>query len=146
MAHDKIEKALKGTFRPEFLNRIDEIITFSPLSLEDMVQIVDLQMKEIEERLSEHGLKVTLTDTARQWLANEGYDPAFGARPLRRALQKHIESPLSVSLLSGQFKEGSRILVDIDPEKNEPFLQSGRRTGVCPGWVAYCDRMTDCIL
>jgi ATP-dependent Clp protease ATP-binding subunit ClpC len=119
-SHDKIEKALKGTFRPEFLNRIDEIITFSPLSLEDMVQIVDLQMKEIEERLSEHGLKVALTDTARQWLANEGYDPAFGARPLRRALQKHVESPLSVSLLSGQFKEGSRILVDIDPEKNEP--------------------------
>jgi ATP-dependent Clp protease ATP-binding subunit ClpC len=119
-SHDKIEKALKGTFRPEFLNRIDEIITFSPLSLEDMVQIVDLQMKEIEERLSEHGLKVELTEAARQWLANEGYDPAFGARPLRRALQKHVESPLSVSLLSGQFKEGSRILVDIDPEKNEP--------------------------
>ena len=122
-AHEKIEKALKGTFRPEFLNRIDEIITFSPLSLDDMVQIVDLQMKEIEERLSEHGLKVKLTEVARQWLANEGYNPAFGARPLRRALQKHVESPLSVSLLSGQFKEGSRILVDIDPEKNEPVFR-----------------------
>jgi ATP-dependent Clp protease ATP-binding subunit ClpC len=122
-AHEKIEKALKGTFRPEFLNRIDEIITFSPLSLDDMVQIVDLQMKEIEERLSEHGLKVELTEVARQWLANEGYNPAFGARPLRRALQKHVESPLSVSLLSGQFKEGSRILVDIDPEKNEPVFR-----------------------
>ena len=85
-------------------------------------KIVDLQMKEIEERLSEHGLKVELTETARQWLAKEGYNPAFGARPLRRALQKHVESPLSVSLLSGQFSEGSCILVDIDPEKDEPVF------------------------
>jgi len=122
LAHEKIENALKGAFRPEFLNRIDEIITFSPLSLDDMVKIVDLQMKEIEERLSEHGLKVMLTETARQWLAKEGYNPAFGARPLRRALQKHVESPLSVSLLSGQFSEGSCILVDIDPEKDEPVF------------------------
>jgi ATP-dependent Clp protease ATP-binding subunit ClpC len=119
LAHEKIESALKGTFRPEFLNRIDEIITFSPLSLEDMVKIVDLQMKEIEERLSEHGVTVQLTDVARQWLANEGYNPSFGARPLRRTLQKHVESPLSMSLLSGQFKQGSHIIVDIDPEKNE---------------------------
>ncbi len=123
LAHEKIENALKGAFRPEFLNRIDEIITFSPLSLDDMVKIVDLQMKEIEGRLSEHGLKVALTETARQWLAKEGYNPAFGARPLRRALQKHVESPLSVSLLSGQFSEGSLILVDIDPEKNEPVFR-----------------------
>jgi len=123
LAHEKIENALKGAFRPEFLNRIDEIITFSPLSLDDMVKIVDLQMKEIEGRLSEHGLKVDLTETARQWLAKEGYNPAFGARPLRRALQKHVESPLSVSLLSGQFSEGSCILVDIDSEKNEPVFR-----------------------
>jgi ATP-dependent Clp protease ATP-binding subunit ClpC len=87
-----------------------------------MMKIVDLQMKEIEDRLSEHGLKVSLTETARQWLAKEGYNPAFGARPLRRALQKHVESPLSVSLLSGQFAEGSHILVDIDPEKDEPVF------------------------
>ena len=116
--HEKIEKALKSTFRPEFLNRIDEIITFSPLSLEQMREIVDLQMKEVEERLSEHGLKVELTQEARDWLANEGFDPAFGARPLRRALQKHVESPLSVSLLSGQFSSGDVILVDVDEEKS----------------------------
>jgi ATP-dependent Clp protease ATP-binding subunit ClpC len=120
--HEKIENALKSAFRPEFLNRIDEIITFSPLSLDDMLEIVDLQMKEIEGRLSEHGLKVKLTETARQWLAKEGYNPSFGARPLRRALQKHVESPLSVSLLVGQFSEGSCILVDIDPEKDEPVF------------------------
>ena len=115
-SHEKIEKALKSTFRPEFLNRIDEIITFSPLSLEQMRQIVDLQMKEIQERLSEHGLTVELTPAARNWLAQVGYDPAFGARPLRRALQKHVESPLSVSLLSGEFSQGDTILVDVDEQ------------------------------
>jgi ATP-dependent Clp protease ATP-binding subunit ClpC len=114
--HEKIEKALKSTFRPEFLNRIDEIIMFSPLTTEQMVQIVDLQMKEVRARLEEHGLKVELTDEARKWLANVGYDPSFGARPLKRALQKYVESPLSVSLLSGQFAEGDTVLVDLDKE------------------------------
>jgi ATP-dependent Clp protease ATP-binding subunit ClpC len=112
-AEEKIEKALKDTFRPEFLNRIDEIIVFSPLSLEQMELIVDLQMKEVSERLDEHHLTVELTDSARKWLAREGYDPSFGARPLRRALQKHIESPLSVQLLRGDFAPGDKVLVDV---------------------------------
>ncbi len=118
LAQEKIEKALKGTFRPEFLNRIDEIITFSSLSRDQVKEIVDLQMDEIQERLGEHNLKVVLTETARDWLANIGYDAAFGARPLRRALQKYVESPLSVSLLSGQFSNGNTIQVDVDPEKD----------------------------
>lgn len=116
--HDKIEKALKSTFRPEFLNRIDEIIMFAPLSLDEMRLIVDLQMKEVSTRLEEHGLHVALSPAAREWLAQVGYDPAFGARPLRRALQKHVESPLSVSLLSGQFTQDDTVLVDLDAEKN----------------------------
>jgi ATP-dependent Clp protease ATP-binding subunit ClpC len=113
---EKIEKALKSTFRPEFLNRIDEIITFSPLSKEQMTEIVDLQMKEVAERLEERGLKVELTDGGRKWLAEKGYDPAFGARPLKRALQKYVESPLSVSLLSGEFQPGQTIVVDVDTD------------------------------
>ncbi|MBN1146369.1 MAG: AAA family ATPase [Anaerolineales bacterium] len=117
--HEKIEKALKDTFRPEFLNRIDEIITFSPLSLEQMAEIVDLQMKEVRERLGERGLNVELTPDARQWLSKEGFDPAFGARPLRRALQKHVESPLSVSLLGGEFSSGDTIVVDVDKEESK---------------------------
>jgi ATP-dependent Clp protease ATP-binding subunit ClpC len=111
---EKIEKALKDTFRPEFLNRIDEIIVFSSLSKEDMHQIVALQMEDIQSRLSDHGLKVELTEEATNWLADQGFDPAFGARPLKRALQKHVESPLSISLLSGDFKPGDTVLVDIE--------------------------------
>ncbi len=117
-AQEKIEKALKSTFRPEFLNRIDEIITFSTLSLEQMQLIVDLQMTEVQERLDEHGLKVELTPASRTWLAEAGYDPDFGARPLKRVLQKQVESPLSVSLLSGEFTSGDTILVDVDEEEN----------------------------
>ncbi len=117
LAQEKIEKALKSTFRPEFINRIDEIIMFSSLTVEQMVDIVDLQMKEVQARMAEHGLKVEMSDEARKWLAQEGYDPSFGARPLKRALQKHVESPLSVELLSGNFKEGDTVLVDFDAEK-----------------------------
>jgi len=112
----RIEKALKEVFRPEFINRVDEIIIFNRLTLEQMVQIVDLQMKEIAERLTEQGLQVELTEAARKWLANEGYDPQFGARPLRRALQRHVESPLSVQLLRGEFQSGDRVLVDVGEE------------------------------
>ncbi|HXD08945.1 MAG TPA: AAA family ATPase, partial [Anaerolineales bacterium] len=118
-SHDKIEKALKGAFRPEFLNRIDEIIMFSPLSLEQMEEIVVLQMKEVQDRLNEYNITVELTDTARKWLAKEGYDPAFGARPLRRAIQKNVESPLSVELLGGKFKDGATVQVDIDETTNK---------------------------
>jgi ATP-dependent Clp protease ATP-binding subunit ClpC len=110
---EKIEKALKGTFRPEFLNRIDDIIMFSPLTQEQMVDIVDLQMIEVHDRLQDHGLQVKLTEAARGWLAKEGYDPVFGARPLRRALQKYVESPLSIRILSGDFKEGDVVEVDV---------------------------------
>jgi ATP-dependent Clp protease ATP-binding subunit ClpC len=113
--HDKIEKALKGTFRPEFLNRIDEIIMFSPLSVEQVELIVDLQMKEIQERLNEYNVHVELTEPARKWLAKQGYDSAFGARPLRRALQKYLESPLSMELLGGKFASGRAVTVHVNP-------------------------------
>jgi ATP-dependent Clp protease ATP-binding subunit ClpC len=121
-AQEKIQKELKKTFRPEFLNRIDEIITFSALTLEQMSEIVDLQMSEVRERLSEHGLSVQLTPSARDWLANIGYDPAFGARPLRRALQKHVESPLSIKLLAGEFSSGDLVIVDVAEQDGEQVL------------------------
>ncbi len=120
--HEKIDKALKSTFRPEFLNRIDEIIMFSPLSL-------DLQMKEIRERMQERGLDVELTEAAAHWLAQQGYEPAFGARPLKRALQKYVESPLSVSLLSGQFATNDTVVVDLDPENKQLVFRKKATTG-----------------
>ncbi len=123
-SHEKIEKALKGAFRPEFINRIDEIIMFSPLSIEQMEEIVVLQMKEVQDRLNEHNITVELTDGARKWLAKAGYDPAFGARPLRRAIQKNVESPLSVELLSGKFKDGAIVHVDVDEANNKVVFQT----------------------
>jgi ATP-dependent Clp protease ATP-binding subunit ClpA len=105
------------------LNRIDEIIMFSPLTKEQMMQIVNLQMKEVRSRLEEHGLTVELTKAACEWLASEGYDASFGARPLKRALQKYVESPLSVSLLSGEFGTGDTVIVDLNEEKKEIFFR-----------------------
>jgi ATP-dependent Clp protease ATP-binding subunit ClpC len=118
-AHENIQKALKSTFRPEFINRIDEIIMFSPLTVEQVKDIVILQMKEIEDRLQENGIEVELSEEARDWLANEGYDSMFGARPLRRALQKFVESPLSVSILAGEFNDGDIISVELNEETNK---------------------------
>jgi len=112
----QIERALKEVFRPEFINRVDEIIVFNRLTLEQVEQIVDLQMREIADRLAEQGLQVELTEAARKWLAQEGFDPQFGARPLRRALQRYVESPLSVRLLRGDFTSGDRVLVDVGEE------------------------------
>jgi ATP-dependent Clp protease ATP-binding subunit ClpC len=118
-ARDKINKALKDAFRPEFLNRIDEIITFSPLTKKHMVKIVDMQLEEVAQRLADNGLEVSLTKKARVWLAEQGYSADFGARPLTRALQKFIESPLSKKLLEGEYKQGGVITVDIDPENED---------------------------
>ncbi len=114
--HREIERALKKTFRPEFLNRIDEVIIFNDLTLEDVERIVELQMREIGERLAEQGLTVKLTDEARCWLARQGFDPQFGARPLRRALQRYLESPLSVRLLRGEYQHGDVVCVDADEQ------------------------------
>ena len=110
--HQKIEKAMRDTFRPEFLNRIDEVIIFESLSLEQVERIVDLQMHEIAERLAERGLAIHLTESARGWLASKGYDPQFGARPLRRALQRYLENELSAQLLRGDARAGDLIVID----------------------------------
>ena len=118
--HKRIEDALKKTFRPEFINRIDEIIIFEPLSEEDVVEIVNLQMRDVQARLAEHGdLTIELTDEAKRWLAHQGYDEDFGARPLKRAIQRFVESPLSVRLLKGEIQAGDRVRIDVDEDENQ---------------------------
>ena len=108
-----IDVALKQTFRPEFLNRIDEIRIFETLTEEQIKQIVDLLMNEVRKRLGDRKITVELTEEVKSWLAEEGFDAAFGARPLRRTIQRHVENPLSKSILEGEFKEGDHILVEL---------------------------------
>ena len=109
VSHEKIEKALKDAFRPEFLNRIDEIIMFSELSKDDVLEIVELQLKEIVERTQEYGFGLVVDPSAKSWLADQGYDPLLGARPLKRALQKFVESPLAIKLLEGGLATGASV-------------------------------------
>ncbi len=109
----EVEEDLKRSFRPEFLNRVDEVIVFRALTKEDLHQIVDLQVKYLAERVLEAGLSIELTDAARDWLADKGYNPEFGARPLKRVIQRHVETPLSHHLLAGEFREGDTIVVDV---------------------------------
>ena len=117
---DQIERGLKDTFRPEFLNRIDEIIIFHTLTKEDVRQIVDLQLHEISNRLAEHDLSVVLTDPARDWVVEKGYDPQYGARPMRRTLQRFVESPMSKKLLRGEFQPGDTVLIVVEPDPDNP--------------------------
>lgn len=106
-----VEDALRRTFKPEFLNRIDETIVFAPLSKAEIMEIVDIQVGEVAARASERGVAIRLTDSAREWLAEEGFDEKFGARPIRRAVQRCVESPLSRLILSGELAEGDGVVV-----------------------------------
>ncbi|MHB1629303.1 MAG: ATP-dependent Clp protease ATP-binding subunit [Bacilli bacterium] len=115
--HDMKERVLedlKKTFRPEFLNRIDELIVFHELGQEDIAKIVSLLAAELGKRLEEYGLHFTLTEEAKTFLAKEGFDPQYGARPLKRAMQRHIEDRLSESLLSGEIQRGDHLEIDVD--------------------------------
>jgi ATP-dependent Clp protease ATP-binding subunit ClpB len=106
------EEAMRETFRPEFLNRIDEIVEFEPLSREQIGEIVELQLVRLRARLAERGLSLELTDEAKEQLAEAGWDPTYGARPLKRAIQRLVENPLALRLLEGEFAEGDKVRVD----------------------------------
>jgi ATP-dependent Clp protease ATP-binding subunit ClpB len=109
---NRLMDALRATFRPEFLNRIDEIVTFGSLGRDEIRRIVDIQMEDLARRLAERKITITLTDSARAALAERGYDPVFGARPLKRTIQRMVENPLAVEVLAGHFREGDHVIVD----------------------------------
>jgi len=108
----EIIPVLQRHFRPEFLNRIDEIVVFHPLSKEHLAEIVDIQLKRVAQLLAERGYTLEVSEAAREYLAEVGYDPDFGARPLKRAIQRELQDPLAMKILSGELHEGETIRVD----------------------------------
>jgi ATP-dependent Clp protease ATP-binding subunit ClpC len=116
---EKVTDELKKHFRPEFINRLDEIIVFHELTMGEIKQIVDLMLERVREQLTAQHLDLALTDDAKEFLGAEGYDPELGARPLRRAIQRLLEDPLSEQVLLGEFKVGTTILVGLDSENEE---------------------------
>ncbi|MDN6811364.1 MAG: ATP-dependent Clp protease ATP-binding subunit, partial [Acidipropionibacterium jensenii] len=122
----KVTEELKGHFRPEFLNRLDEIIVFHQLSREDILRIVDLMIGQLEERMGDKDMSVEVTPAAKSLLADRGFDPLMGARPLRRTIQRDVEDPLAEKILFGEVKPGQIVLVDVAPEgSEEPFTFTG---------------------
>jgi ATP-dependent Clp protease ATP-binding subunit ClpB len=105
---------VRQAFRPEFLNRVDEIIVFHPLGKDEIAGIVDIQLRLLERRLAERKLSVTLTPSAKEYLTTAGYDPAFGARPLKRLIQREVQDVLAMKLLAGEIREGDRVEIDGD--------------------------------
>jgi ATP-dependent Clp protease ATP-binding subunit ClpC len=116
---NRIMGELKKVFRPELLNRIDEVIVFHKLTKDEIKTIVDLMLKRLREQMVEHEAAIELTDDAKELLVEKGYDPAMGARPLRRAIQRHIEDPLADFVLGRSLKPGSTIVVDRKEEGSE---------------------------
>jgi ATP-dependent Clp protease ATP-binding subunit ClpB len=113
---EAVLEAVRAHFRPELVNRIDEIVVFEPLGRDEIERIVDIQVGRLAERLAERKLTLRLTEAARAWLAEQGYDPAFGARPLKRVIQRHLQDPLALKLLSGEVREGDTVEIDASPE------------------------------
>jgi ATP-dependent Clp protease ATP-binding subunit ClpB len=111
---ERVRDELRNHFRPEFLNRVDDIIVFRPLSREDLVRIVDLQLVRLEQLLAGRNLKLELTPEARALLAEQGYDPVYGARPLKRVIQRELQNRIALELLEGTFNEGDTIRVERD--------------------------------
>jgi ATP-dependent Clp protease ATP-binding subunit ClpB len=117
-ARQQALEALRATFRPEFLNRVDDIVLFNPLGEAQLERIIGLQLAQVERLLAERKITLELTPAARELLFREGYDPAYGARPLRRAIQRLIQDPLAMEILEGQVLPGDHVVVDADKQHN----------------------------
>ena len=124
-----IEESLKKSFRPEFLNRIDEIVVFDAIERKQLLKIVDIMVSDIQSRMGERGIELILTEDAKTWLANEGFDQVYGARPLRRTIQRFIENPLSTKIIKGDFKGKDTVLVDLAQDELQ-FSIVARESGI----------------
>jgi len=120
----RVMDALRAQFRPEFLNRVDDLIIFHPLGIEQLKNIVEIQFKHLKKRLADKKVVIELTDKAKEYLANEGFDPVYGARPLKRIIQRDIQNPLALKLIDGTFKEGDKVRVDA--EKGKLVFEKGK--------------------
>ncbi len=118
---EQVMQVARATFRPEFLNRIDEIIIFHPLNIEHIKIIVDIQVEHLRKRLRERKLDIELTEKAKETLAERGYDPVYGARPLKRTIQRLVKDPLAIEILQGRFRAGDTIVVDLNKRDEFSF-------------------------
>jgi ATP-dependent Clp protease ATP-binding subunit ClpB len=118
----QVMEALRANFRPEFLNRVDETIVFRQLSKDQIGEIVQIQLDQVSRRLGDRGISVVLTPAARELIATLGYDPSYGARPLKRVIQKQILDPLALKILNGEIREGETVTID---ERNHGFTFTG---------------------
>jgi ATP-dependent Clp protease ATP-binding subunit ClpB len=112
-AREQVMEVVRRSFRPEFLNRIDEIILFNRLGRSEMKRIVDIQLKHLQSLLADRKIVLEVDETAKAWLANTGYDPVYGARPLKRVIQRHLQNPLAAMLLSGAIRDGQTLAVTV---------------------------------
>jgi ATP-dependent Clp protease ATP-binding subunit ClpC len=136
---ERVTDELKKHFRPEFINRIDDIIVFHELQMDELKQIVDLLLARVREQLTAQKLDIVLTDDAKEYLGKQGYDPELGARPLRRAIQRLLEDPLSERVLLGEFKAGTTILVGFDTENEELTFEAFSTSDTPPVELAGTD-------
>ncbi|MBW3637326.1 MAG: AAA family ATPase, partial [Armatimonadetes bacterium] len=127
---ERVFEALRAHFRPEFLNRIDETIIFNSLAREELTRIVDIQLEGLRKRLMERGITISLTDEAKEVIGEEGYDPQFGARPLKRAIQRLIQDPLARKILSGEIRDGDSVEIDVGHEGQLVFHTAGEAVAV----------------
>jgi ATP-dependent Clp protease ATP-binding subunit ClpB len=135
-ASERVMEAVRAHFKPEFLNRVDDIIIFNPLGKEQLTKIVELRLRDLRAMLADRHITIELTDAARELLFNEGYDPAYGARPLKRAIQRLIQDPLALKILDGEVLHGDHVLVDADPKQHAMLFKVLRGKAKRPGPMA----------
>jgi ATP-dependent Clp protease ATP-binding subunit ClpB len=128
-AAQQVQNLLHTHFKPEFLNRVDDIIVFRPLGKEQLVKIIELRLEDVRRLLADRKISLELTDAAKDLLFTQGYDPNFGARPLKRAIQKLVQDPLALKILDGEVLHGDHVVVDADKKAGKMIFEVSHRVG-----------------